>query len=95
VISKLYVTLYTQQKLGDDNQNNQVTTQNVVSITPRFSLKNFELYSSWTANEISGTTGGFGFRFYGFYLGSSSVITALTNDTKQTDFYLGYRLGLK
>jgi len=95
VIPKFYITLYTQQKLGDDNQNNQVTTQNVVSITPRFSLKNFELYSSWTANEISGTTGGFGFRFYGFYLGSSSVITALTNDTKQTDFYLGYRLGLR
>ncbi len=95
VISKLFVTLYTQQKLGDDNQNNQVTTQNVVSITPRFSLKNFELYSPWSANEISGTTGGFGFRFYGFYLGSSSVITALTNDTKQTDFYLGYRLGLR
>ncbi len=95
VIPKFYVTLYTQQKLGNDNQNNQVTTQNVISITPRFSLKNFELYSSWTANEISGTTGGLGFRFYGFYLGSSSVITALTNDTKQSDFYLGYRLGLR
>lgn len=95
VIPTFYITLYTQQKLGDDNQNNQVTTQNVVSVTPRFSLKNFELYSAWTANEISGTTGGFGFRLYGFYLGSSSVITALTNDTKQADFYLGYRLGLR
>lgn len=95
VIPKLFVALYTQQKLGDDNKDNQITTQNVVSITPRFSLKNYEIYSSWADNEISGITGGFGFRVYGFYMGSSSVITALTSDSKQADFYIGYRLGLK
>jgi len=95
VISKLFVSLYTQQKVGNDNENDQVTTQNVMSITPRFSLKNFEMYSPWAKNEISGTTGGFGLRFYGFYLGSSSIITAITSDTKQADFYMGYRLGLR
>lgn len=95
VIPKLFVALYTQQKLGDDNKDNQITTQNVVSITPRFSLKNYEIYSSWADNEISGITGGFGFRVYGFYMGSSSVITALASDSKQADFYIGYRLGLK
>jgi hypothetical protein len=44
-------------------------------------------------NEISGITGGFGFRVYGF--GSSSIITALTSTSKQADLYLGYRLKLK
>lgn len=95
VVPKFFVALYTQQKLGDDSKDNQITTQNVVSVTPRFSLKNFEVYSSWASNEISGTTGGLGFRVYGFYMGSSSVVTALASDTKQADFYIGYRLGLK
>ncbi|WPR70564.1 hypothetical protein SLW70_11535 [Flavobacterium sp. NG2] len=95
VVSKLYVSLYTQQKIGNDNDNDQITTQNVISVTPRFSLNNFEVYSPWAKNEISGTTGGFGLRLYGFYIGSSSIVTALTSDTKQADFYMGYRLGLR
>ncbi|WP_255580320.1 DUF5723 family protein [Flavobacterium sp. UMI-01] len=95
IIPKLYVSLFTQQKLGNDNDNDQITTQNVVSITPRFSLNNFEIFSPWASNEISGTTGGFGLRFYGFYLGSSSIVTALANDSKQADFYIGYRLALR
>ena len=95
VVSSFYVSLYTQQKLGDDSNNNQATTQNVISLTPRFSLKNFEVYVPIASNEISGTTGGFGFRLYGFYLGSGSIITALISDTKQADFHFGYRLGLR
>lgn len=95
VVSRFFVSIYTQQKVGDDNKDDQVTTQNVFSVTPRFSLKNYEVYSSWASNEISGTTGGFGFRIYGFYLGSSSILTALTSDTKQADLYIGYRVGLK
>jgi hypothetical protein len=95
ILSRFYVSVYTQQKLGDDNENDQITTQNTLSLTPRFSLKNYEVYSSWAKNEISGTTGGFGFRIYGFYMGSSSILTAMTSNTKQADFYLGYRVGLR
>jgi hypothetical protein len=95
VVPKFFVSLYTEQKLNSDSQNDQITTQNVVSVTPRFSLKNYDLYSSWSNNEISGITGGFGCRVYGFYLGSSSIITALTSTSKQADLYLGYRLKLK
>ena len=95
VIPKFFVSVYTQQKLNSDRKNDQISTQNIVSVTPRFSLKNYDLYSSWSTNEISGITGGLGFRVYGFYLGSSSIITALTSDSKQADLYLGYRLQLK
>lgn len=95
IVPTFFVSLYAQQKLNADTDNDQITTQNVISLTPRFSLKNFELYSPWAKNEISGTTGGFGFRVYGFYLGSSSIVTALASDTKQADVYLGYRLRLK
>lgn len=95
VIPKFFVSVYTQQKLNSDRKNDQISTQNIVSVTPRFSLKNYDLYSSWSTNEISGITGGLGFRVYGFYLGSSSIITAVTSDSKQADLYLGYRLQLK
>lgn len=95
VIPEFFVSVYTQQKLNSDRKNDQISTQNIVSVTPRFSLKNYDLYSSWSTNEISGITGGLGFRVYGFYLGSSSIITALTSDSKQADLYLGYRLQLK
>ncbi len=91
IVPKFYVTLFTQQKLNSDNRNDQVTSQNVISMTPRFSLGFFEAYSTWTNNEISGLNGGIGFRLYGFYIGSSSVITALANDSKQADFYTGFR----
>ena len=95
VISKFYLTLFTQQKLNDNGKNDQIITQNVVSVTPRISFKNFELFSSWADNEISGTTGGFGLRICGFYLGSSSILTALSSNTKQADFYIGFQYGLR
>lgn len=91
IIPKFYVTLYSQQKLNSDNNNSQITSQNVVSLTPRFSLSFFEAYMPWSNNEVSGVNGGIGFRLYGFYIGSSSVITALINDSKQGDFYMGFR----
>lgn len=91
IIPKLFVTLFTQQKLNDNNSNDQITTQNIISITPRVNLGFFEAYSSWLNSEISGLNGGIGFRLGGFYIGSSSVVTALINDSKQADFYTGFR----
>jgi len=95
VVPKFFVSLYTQQKIKKDNGNDQVTAQNIFAVTPRLSLKNFELYSTWAKNEVSGTTGGFGYRFYHVYMGSSSIVTALISNTKQADFYFGYRFRLK
>ena len=93
VIHKLYVTAYLQQKLNDNAANDQVTAPNIVSITPRISLRYFETYIPVTFHEISGTNVGFGFRLGGFYLGSSSMVTALLADSKQGDIYLGFRWG--
>ncbi|WP_188360852.1 hypothetical protein [Flavobacterium orientale] len=94
LIPTLYVSLFWQQKLNDDNLNDQVTTQNTFTVTPRFSLKNFEVFSPWTQNEISGFNGGIGFRAGGFFVGSGSVITTLINDSKHADFYFGFRFGI-
>ncbi|PWA03870.1 DUF5723 family protein [Flavobacterium psychrotolerans] len=93
VISKLNLTLFMQQKMNDNGSNNQITSQNIFSVTPRISLGIFEAYVPVSFNEISGTTGGFGFRLGGFFLGSNSIITALTSDSKQADLYTGFRFG--
>lgn len=93
VISKLNLTLFLQRKMNDNGGNNQITSQNIFSVTPRISLGIFEAYIPVSFNEISGTTGGFGFRLGGFFLGSNSIITALTSDSKQADIYTGFRFG--
>ena len=94
VIPTLYVSVFLQQKLTDDAKNDQITAQNVVTLTPRFSLKNFEVFAPLSQTEIAGFNAGIGFRLYGFFIGSGSAFTALINDSKQADFYFGYRFGL-
>ena len=93
VISKLNVTLFLQQKMNSDSANDQITSQNIFSVTPRVSLGFFEAYMPVGVNEVSGTTAGLGFRLGGFFLGSNSILTAVTNDSKQADFYTGFRFG--
>jgi hypothetical protein len=94
IISQLYCTVYFQQKLNDDLENDQVTSQNTISVTPRYLLKSFEVFAPISSNEISGFNTGLGFRIGGFYLGSGSAITALAKDAKQIDLYFGWRLGI-
>ena len=94
VIPTLYVSVFLQQKLTDDANNDQITAQNVVTLTPRFSLKNFEVFAPLSQTEIAGFNAGIGFRAYGFFIGSGSAFTALINDSKQADVYIGYRFGL-
>ncbi len=94
IVSKFSITLFTQQKMNSNSNNDQIMSQNIISITPRVSLGIFEAYLPIAKNEISGTTGGFGFRLGGFFLGSNSILTALTSETKQADFYTGFRFGI-
>lgn len=91
IVPKLFITGYLQQKLNSDSDNNQITALNLVSVTPRLNLGFFETYVPISSNPISGTTVGFGFRLGGFYLGSNSIVTSLTSNGKQADFYTGFR----
>ena len=94
VVPDFYVTVYTQQRLKKNDGNDQITSQNIVSLTPRYALKNYEVFLPFSHNELSGIAGGLGFRAYGFYIGSGSIITALISDSKQADAYLGYSFKL-
>lgn len=93
--NKWYISGYIQQKISDDSENDFTTIQNIYTLTPRFSGKNFELYLPFSQNEVSDFTTGFGFRLGGFFMGSGSIVTALINDSTQADVYLGFRFALK
>ena len=91
VYHKFHITGYLQQRMGDNNENRQITAQNSYSIIPRINLGYFEAYIPFSHNEISGGDTGFGLRLGGFYMGSSSVISTLTSNTKKVDFNMGFR----
>ncbi len=94
MIPKVFITGFLQQKLNDNNGNDQITAQNIITITPRFTTGFFEVFAPFSNTEISGFSSGVGFRIGGFSLGSSSVITALASDnSKQADIYTGFRWG--
>ncbi|NBL63922.1 hypothetical protein GV828_01770 [Flavobacterium sp. NST-5] len=93
IVSDFYVTVFGQQKLNEDDGNDQITTQNVLSITPRYATEKFEVFAPIASNEISGFTAGLGMHVGGFFVGSGSVLTALLADGQQADFYIGFRLG--
>lgn len=94
IVPSFYVTLFTQQSLKGNNDNDQIISRNVVSLTPRYALKNYEIMLPLSHNELSGIAAGLGFRAYGFFLGSGSILTALANDSKHADAYLGYSFKL-
>jgi hypothetical protein len=91
IIPKIYVSGFLQQKLQEDDENDQITSINTFTITPRFNIGFFEAFLPINNNEVSGTNVGVGFRFKGFYLGSGSIVTALMSDSKQADLYTGFR----
>lgn len=94
IISKLSVTMFLVQRLNDKSADDQIMSQNMFSITPRFTTGLFEGFIPINFNEISGTTAGLGLRLGGFFIGSNSAITAVTSDSKQVDFYIGSRFGI-
>ncbi len=93
IISRVSVTAFIQQKMGDDNADNQIRTQNMFTVTPRVTFGAFEAFLPIGNNEIAGGTLGFGFRLGGFFLGSNSILSAVTSDSKQADAYFGFRFG--
>lgn len=94
IISKFSVTAFMTQKMGAIEDNDQIFTQNSITLIPRVNLSIFEAYIPITKNEISGTSAGFGLRLGGFFIGSNSAVTALMNNSKQIDIYTGFRFGI-
>lgn len=95
IISKISVTAFVQQKMSDNNADDQVSAPNMFTLTPRVTFGAFETFVPIGSNEISGGTLGLGFRLGGFFIGSNSILSAVTSDSKQADFYFGFRFGFR
>lgn len=93
IYERWYVTGFLQQRLSDTDKNDQIVSQNVFTVTPRYSAGWFEAYVPLSDNEISGFTAGVGVRLGGFYIGSGSALSAIVSDTNQADAYMGFRFG--
>jgi Family of unknown function (DUF5723) len=94
IISKFHASINLQQSLNDKNSNDQITSNNFFTVTPKLVFKNFELYAPLSNSDLTGFSSGFGLRAGGFYIGSGSVISATLAETKLIDFYMGFSVGL-
>ena len=92
IIPKFSITAFLQQRLNNNNDNDQISALNSLSLTPRFNIGIFEVFSPLSFNENAGTLSGLGFRLGGFFMGSNAAFSVLA-EGKQADFYMGYRYG--
>lgn len=95
IIKRVSLTAFIQQKMGDEGEDNQISTQNMFTVTPRVTFGAFEAFLPIGNNEIAGGTLGLGLRVGGFFLGSNSIISAVASDSKQADVYFGFRFGFR
>jgi hypothetical protein len=77
------------KNIGNDNDNDQIT-----AFCWQDTSKNFK-YTLLGQNEISGTTGGLGFRFTWILPWFKLYCSSFGTITKQADVFLGYRLRLR
>jgi outer membrane protein OmpA-like peptidoglycan-associated protein len=90
-----YVNLNTDLSLVSKGKTNVSRISNIASLTPRFESKLFSLYVPVSFVENNGFQAGAGLRLGGLYIGSGSVLSAITSDnSKGADFYAGLKFSL-
>jgi len=90
---RFYVNLNTDFSLVSKGRDDANRISNIVSLTPRFESKWFSFYVPVSVVEHNGFQAGAGFRAGPLYIGSGSVITALTSDnSKGGDVYAGLKI---
>ena len=87
------VSVYGQKRIDDESGNRQLSSPDLLVITPRFITGKLEIYSPWMHHQVSGLAGGLGIQFGGFFIGSQSVITGLLADSSRLDVHAGLAWG--
>lgn len=91
--NKLYLNLNTDFSLRSSTNQNTNSIANVVSLTPRFESKWLSFYLPLSVVQYAGFQAGAGLRLGPLYLGSGSVLTALTSDNSRgADAYAGLKI---
>ena len=68
---------------------------NAVTITPRYEGKLLAAYLPINFSNLTKTSIGLGLRAGPLFVGSSSLISMMISNSKQMDFYFGFRFGFK
>lgn len=96
VIPRIYIALNSQIGLtNNDTKAYNPQSLSFVTVTPRYESKMLAAYLPITYNSMTNMNVGFGFRAGPVYAGSSCLISSLLGTSKQADFYLGFRFGIK
>ncbi|WP_282121825.1 DUF5723 family protein [Algibacter mikhailovii] len=93
--SKLFLNLNTDYSLMSKDRRTANFISNIVSLTPRYETKSFSFYLPLSVIDNSGFRMGAGIRTGPFYIGSGSIISALTSsNNKEADIYAGFKIGV-
>lgn len=92
-VRNFQVSVYGQKRIEDESRNRQLSSPDLLVVTPRFIAGKLEIYSPWMQHQVSGLAGGFGIQFGGFFVGSQSVITGLLADSSRLDVHAGLSWG--
>lgn len=88
--NKFYINLNTDVSLAGKTNDYTSRISNIVSLTPRFESRLLGFYIPLSVVQYNGFQAGAGLRFGPLYLGSGSLLTALTSDNSRgADFYAG------
>lgn len=91
--NKLYVNLNTDLSIVSKDNIQASRISNVVSLTPRFESRWLSFYVPLSVVQYNGFQAGAGLRAGPLYIGSGSVISALTSDNSRgADVYAGLKI---
>lgn len=95
-MNSLYVAAFCQLAVSS-NETKAYNPQyrSSITITPRYETRMFAAYLPLSYNDMSKTNVGIGLRAGPVYIGSSSIVNAITGSSKQADVYFGFRFGIK
>ena len=90
---KFYLNLNGNLSLVDKSALGRTSSANTVILTPRYETRWFTFSLPINYMEYSGVQVGSGLRFGPMFIGSSSLVTnLLSKQSKEVDFYLGFKI---
>ncbi|MGG9972457.1 DUF5723 family protein [Ferruginibacter sp. SUN002] len=89
----LYVALNGQLNAAKKEDKYSAYYNNNISLIPRYEGRGFGVSVPLTYNELSSFTAGVSLRVGPVFIGSGSILSALTSKSKQADLHFGLRFG--
>jgi len=95
IVPKFFVNVSGQININSQKKEHpSANVANTVTVTPRFEIKSFAVFSPITYNKYSGFDFGLGIRAGQFAIGTSNLLgSLLRKETKAFDFFMSFGFG--